>query len=59
MYGIKAADYLFCNEEEAAQFIKTTKMPEDSTLTDVAVTLAKFEKFNKNRPRVVMVTQGP
>ena len=54
--AIEAADFIFCNEEEAAQFIKTAEMPEESKLQDVAIKLATWKKTNTKRPRYVVVT---
>lgn len=59
MKAIEAADFIFCNEDEAAQFIKTAEMPEGSTLQDVAVKLATWKKTNTKRPRYAIVTYGP
>jgi adenosine kinase len=59
MKAIEAADFVFLNEDEAAQFIKTAEMPEGSDLKDVAVKLATWKKTNTKRPRYAMVTYGP
>merc|ERR1711935_954126 len=50
------ADYLFCNESEAAAYAKKHDLGED--LKEVALKIAASEKKNKNRPRVVVFTQG-
>lgn len=44
--AIEHADYVFGNEDEAGQFIKTTEMPEGSTLQDVAKKIAAMSKTN-------------
>lgn len=51
------ADYIFCNEDEAAIFAEVNKI-EYSSLRDVAKALAKWDKVNKERPRVAIVTCG-
>lgn len=51
------ADYVFANEDEAAEFGKTQKM-EGASLNDIAVAIAKLPKSNKQRPRVAIVTHG-
>lgn len=56
--ALKHADYLFANEDEAAAFGKSQNM-ENASNADVAKVLAKWEKSSSNRPRTVIVTQGP
>ena len=58
MKAIEAADFIFMNEDEAGQFIKTAEMPEGSDLTDVAKKLSTWKKTNLKRPRYVIVTYG-
>ena len=43
--GLECADYVFANEDEAAEFAKTQGM-EGADLKDVAKALAKFKKNN-------------
>jgi len=50
------ADYLFCNESEAAAYAKKHDLGED--LKEVALKIAASEKKNEKRPRVVVFTQG-
>lgn len=57
--AMEAADFIFLNEDEAGQFIKTAEMPEGSDLKDVAKKLATWTKTNKNRKRYAIVTYGP
>lgn len=56
--ALEHADYLFANEDEAAEFGKTQKMEEGVSLTEVAKVLAKWKKSNTKRPRVAIVTNG-
>lgn len=51
------ADYVFCNEDEAAKFGEVNKIPY-TTLKDVAVALVKWKKANTKRQRNVIITQG-
>jgi adenosine kinase len=51
------ADYVFCNEDEADQFLKVQNI--EGGRREVAVALAKFQKTKQNLPRVAVVTQGP
>lgn len=50
------ADYLFCNESEAAAYAKKHDLGED--LKEVALKVASSPKKNKGRPRTVVFTQG-
>jgi len=52
------ADYLFANEDEAAEFGKQQGMPEGTSLIEIAKVLAKWKKINTTRPRVAIVTHG-
>lgn len=54
--ALSYADYLFCNESEAAAYAKKHDLGED--LKEVALKIAASEKKNANRPRVVVFTQG-
>jgi adenosine kinase len=54
---LEHADYVFCNEDEAKCFAETNKLPFTS-LKDVAVAISKWNKVNKRRPRVSIITQG-
>merc|ERR1711865_279292 len=49
------ADYLFCNESEAAAYAKKHDLGED--LKEVALKIAASEKKN-DKPRTVIFTQG-
>jgi adenosylhomocysteinase len=53
---IPYADYIFCNEIEAAAF--GTKMEWGTDLVEIAKKLASYEKVNTKRPRTVIFTQG-
>ena len=55
--ALECADYVFANEDEAAEFAKTQGM-EGADLKDVAKALAKFKKNNTKRPRTAIVTYG-
>jgi adenosine kinase len=55
--ALECADYVFANEDEAAEFAKTQGM-EGADLKDVAKCLAKWKKTNTKRPRVAIVTYG-
>ncbi len=55
--AIEYADYVFCNEDEAACFAKIQKI-EHTSLKDVAMDIAKSKKQNDKRQRVAIVTQG-
>lgn len=50
------ADYLFCNESEAAAYAKKNDLGED--LKEVALKVAAMPKKNTARPRTVIFTQG-
>lgn len=50
------ADYLFCNESEAEAYAKKHELGED--LKEVALKVAASPKLNKNKPRIVVFTQG-
>lgn len=54
--ALEYADYLFCNESEAAAYAKKHDLGED--LKEVALKIAESPKKNKKRPRVVVFTQG-
>ena len=54
---IDYADYVFCNEDEAAKFGEINKLGH-SNLKDVALAIAKWNKINTKRPRCVVITQG-
>jgi len=49
-------DVIFGNEHEFAALIKKQQWPND--LKEAARRLSEMEKINKNRPRMVIVTQG-
>jgi len=50
------ADYLFCNESEAAAYAKKHELGDD--LKEVALKVAALPKKNASRPRTVVFTQG-
>lgn len=54
---LQYADFVFCNEDEAKCFADTNKL-EYSSLKDVALAISKWNKINKKRPRVAVITQG-
>jgi len=53
---LKYADIVFANEDEAATLGK--KLEWGTDLTVIASKLAAYPKENKNRPRIVVFTQG-
>lgn len=55
--ALRHADFVFCNEDEAAAFGKTQNM-EGQSNQEIAKVMAKWEKSN-NRMRTAIVTQGP
>lgn len=54
--AMEYADYLFCNESEAATYAKKHDLGED--LKEVALKVAALPKKNGDRPRTVIFTQG-
>lgn len=58
MKTLKHADYLFCNELEAAAYAKAHNLGVEAH-KDIAVAIAKTEKVNTSRPRTVIITDGP
>merc|ERR1711935_19466 len=54
--ALEYADYLFCNESEAAAYAKKHDLGED--LKEVALKVAASPKKNEKRARVVVFTQG-
>jgi len=54
--ALEYADYLFCNESEAAAYGKKHGLGED--LKEVALKIAASPKKNSARPRTVIFTQG-
>ena len=55
--ALECADYVFANEDEAAEFAKTQGM-EGADLKDVAKAIACWKKNNSKRPRVCIITYG-
>lgn len=53
--GLKNCDYIFANEDEADLWGETKGLEKDRA--QIALALAQFEKTNKNRHRVAIVTQ--
>merc|ERR1712008_222564 len=54
--ALEYADYVFCNESEAAAYAKKHDLGED--LKEVALKVAASPKKNEKRARVVVFTQG-
>jgi len=54
--ALEYADYLFCNESEAAAYGKKHELGDD--LKEVALKIAASPKKNSARPRTVIFTQG-
>jgi len=54
--ALEYADYVFCNESEAATYAKKHGLGED--LKEVALQIAASPKKNESRARVVIFTQG-
>lgn len=54
---IKYADYVFCNEDEGSAFAQAEGL-EAADRVGIAKIIAKYEKVNTARPRVVIITQG-
>lgn len=52
------ADYIFGNENEAKTWAVSQGHPESTSIPDCAKLIAKTEKVNKKRPRMVIITQG-
>lgn len=51
-------DYLFGNENEAKTWVASQGLDENTTIPECAKLIAKSEKVNKRRPRIVIITQG-
>jgi len=58
MFCIEHADYVFCNEDEAAAYAKAVGISGDNERTEAAKHIAKSKKANQKRPRFAIVTQG-
>jgi adenosine kinase len=58
MKSLKHADYLFCNELEAEAY-STAHSLETSDHKVIAKHIAMTEKTNQERPRIVIITDGP
>lgn len=56
MIGVEHSDYLFANEDEAAEFGKINKI--EGGLNEIAKALAQWKKVKPEKPRTVIVTQG-
>jgi len=56
--GLEHADFVFCNEDETAAFAKAMKMPDDSSLSDIAIKMANYKKVESKPGRVAILTQG-
>jgi len=55
--AIEHADFVFCNEEEGSAFAESQGL-EAHNRVEAAKIVAAMPKVNKNRPRVVIITQG-
>ena len=55
---IKYADFVFCNEDEAAEYAKSKGL-EATDFEGAAKLIATSEKEDASRPRVVVMTLGP
>lgn len=51
-------DYLFGNENEAKTWAETAGLPADISIPEIAQKIAETDKVNKQRQRVVIITQG-
>jgi len=58
MFCIEHADYVFCNEDEAAAYAKAVGISGDNERLEAAKHIAKSKKANQARPRFAIVTQG-
>jgi len=58
MKTLEHADYLFCNEFEAAAYSTAHNLETDSHQV-IGKHIASYNKSNKKRPRVVIITNGP
>lgn len=51
-------DFVFGNENEAETWAKVNGLSQGTSIPDIAKALSNTEKANKQRPRVVIITQG-
>ncbi|KAJ9653782.1 adenosine kinase [Neophaeococcomyces mojaviensis] len=51
-------DYLFGNENEAKTWAENNGVKADASIPEIAKALANVDKVNKQRPRIVIITQG-
>lgn len=58
MAGLEHADYVFCNEDEAAAYATAMKLPENSSVADIAIHMANYKKVASKPGRVAILTQG-
>lgn len=58
MATLPYVDILFGNETEAQAFAKLNNWPENASSADIATRIAKLDKVNKQRERIVVITQG-
>lgn len=56
--ALEYADYVFCNEDEAAVFARVNKIEGGDDLKKVAEALQKWPKKNDKRSRIAIITQG-
>lgn len=55
--ALRHADFLFCNELEAAAYAQANNLGVEAH-KDIAIAIAKTEKSNLARPRTVIITDG-
>jgi len=51
-------DYVFGNENEAKTWAENNGLDANTSIPDIAKALSKVDKVNKQRPRIVIITQG-
>jgi adenosine kinase len=56
--AILLADYVFGNENEAAAYAKQNGLPDDSTMSVIALAIASLECTSQKGPRTCIITQG-
>jgi sugar/nucleoside kinase (ribokinase family) len=56
--GLEHADFVFCNEDETAAYAVAMKMPQKSSVADIAIHMANYKKVASKPGRVAILTQG-